>query len=194
MTEKLVEHSAGVTKEHRKDFVDRLSKAFLWQEEVASYLRRHGIECETPKNETLYPRGEQYDKIRKTFWDIKVFDGRFQIEVKAIGYKFTTEKNFPFNPIMIETCEGFDGRPVKPVAYVNVCKETRCAIWIPLSSRSAWTKARRVDQERQIESEYYMCPLSYAKSIGDLAERFRRIAGFNPGGVPASEYSIKEAM
>ena len=97
------------------------------------------------------------------------------IEVKGQRRLFTSDVNkFPYETQIVDTVESWDGKTVKPIAYVMVCMQNLECVAIPTKSEPHWTVTKRFDRYKQQEFEFYVVHRRFIRSMDDLRQHLLR--------------------
>jgi hypothetical protein len=81
---------------------------------------------------------------------------------------------FPYETQIVDTVESWDGKTVKPIAYVMVCMQNLECVAIPTKSEPHWTVAKRFDRYKQQEFEFYVVHRRFIRSMDDLRQHLLR--------------------
>lgn len=161
----------------------RMHNSVKFEAHVGDCLLEAGIPCtfQRPGEEKEFRwRPDETFEATKKQKDIHLFDGRV-VEVKAPDYYWTSKRNFPFNPLMVETVRGFDEKEVKPIAYVNVSQKTlaKVAFWVD-DSRETWIERKGRDDKAGYESMLYWVSTDWLVGWELFLDRlYRTVMGFS---------------
>jgi len=153
-------------------FKKELEAGFEWQLKVAKYLKQCGFNPKVPK---LTFRDKIADAhLYKDLEDIECC-GKL-IEVKSRKLYFTCPNDFPYDTIMIDTTDGWDGKENKPDAYVCISRFTDKMIVLPSRKTCKhWVKTRRFDNTRKIYVDSYECHREHWRSMDSFVLALNKI-------------------
>lgn len=135
---------------------------------VADLLQHFGV----PKVDVpAFSIATTHDQIRdKTLNEKDVIVDDLVLEIKSSSRSFTNADDFPFNPVMIDTVNGFDNKIIKPFAYVMISQITQGIFVIPTSTKYDWTIRTYWDAERQIEDQFYLVKKRHCRPFIEMVD------------------------
>lgn len=147
-------------------FCSELLKGYLWQLFVGERFRLMGYEVCVPQ---MSYKGLKHAKEYLNSRDLTV-NGKI-VEVKSRNYKFTSQDDFPFPTILIETKSGFEGKKDRPVMYVSVCQQNgaMCALDVK-KTYNQWSAVKIYDRVRKVSSMTFQCEKGLWESVDSAAE------------------------
>ena len=148
-------------------FCKELLKGYLWQLFVGERFRLMGYEVHVPQ---MSYKGLKHAKEYLDSRDLTV-NGKI-VEIKSRDYTFTSQDDFPFPTILIETKSGYEGKKTKPVMYVNVCQHNgaMCALDVKKTYKQ-WSARRIWDRVRKVGSMTFECEKGLWETVDSAAER-----------------------
>ena len=153
-------------------FERELRAGFHWQTVVADHLRASGCVVVESVIDDAGGRVAGKSARFKDTADLLV-DG-LVVEVKSRRRRFTGPHDFPFPTVIVDTCESWEAKTRKPVAYVFVSQFTQGLMWCAADTRPLWTRAEQYDTVRRMLCENFVVPVSACQPMATLLERFRR--------------------
>lgn len=140
-----------------------------YNELVAKYLKRRGIDCFVPELKFAKDSTE-WKNFTNNEKDIILSSGRI-IEVKSSGQVFDwSPKSWPLNSVIVDTKSGYDAKVRRPIAYVYVSQETKAMLAIPTEKPNNWTVQRKFDKYRKIEDDFYFAPRTHLRPMENLVK------------------------
>lgn len=152
-------------------FKKELEEGQAWQNHVGNFLRLSGLDVHIPPltvRESIKEAGKWSDSK-----DLIVKDQ--VIEVKARNERFTIPESFPYDTIFVDTVSGYEAKKVKPIAYINISKQTGSMIALPSTSSIGWLTENRFDHVRKIYDDFYLAPKMRFHVIDVLVDRLKRL-------------------
>jgi len=139
-----------------------------YNELVAAYLKRNGIDCEVPELE-IAERPEDWSKFTNNEKDIILGTGEV-LEVKSINQNFTGDpSSWPMPRAIVDTYSGYHGKKTRPLAYVFVSQQTKQMLAISTEKPSKnWVVERKYDKYRNKEDDFYFAPKGELRPIDKL--------------------------
>lgn len=128
---------------------------------VAAYLQLKGRDVTLPAHRVAPNREERY-----AFQD----NGDLMVakphQVKETSYEFTSNTDFPFDPIIVDE-EYKVKRQLNnpPAGYWIVNKDKSAALFIPWETKPKWTTFTSYDKKQGRECTFLRCPLSLTHYI-----------------------------
>lgn len=112
-----------------------------------------------------------HDEIRdKTLNEKDVIVDDLVLEVKSSSRSFQNVDDFPYNPVIVDTVNGFDSKIIKPFAYVMISQITQGIFVIPVSTKYDWTIQIFYDAQRDIEESFYMVRKRHCRPFIELVD------------------------
>lgn len=91
------------------------------------------------------------------------------IEVKGQGRSFTGEPaDFAYDSQIVDTVESWEGKRVRPVAYVFLSEPTKQCLVLPTRSRPHWRIETKFDRLKRRSIDFYVVPGNELRSMDDL--------------------------
>ena len=174
--------------ENDKLFFDECRKGQKWQEYVGRYIEKRGLEVNMPElsfrsNPNVADFSEddagrfalarkKQEMARKEFVNSKdiVIVPNIIIEVKSRRLKFTSQKDFPYSTVIIDTVSGYNQKDPKPILYVSVSRDTGAMIATRGRCPERWSNRKVFDKVRRIKETNYECGLEYWRPLDDYLE------------------------
>ena len=147
-------------------FFSQLKEGFEWQKLPKLFFELHGLHVEMPEltiRDSIQNAGSYMSSK-----DL-IVNGRI-IETKSRNESFTYPISFPYRTIFIDTVSGFDGKKVKPLAYVFTSRPTGSMICLMSETHNQWQKERKFDRVRKITDEFYVASRTLCVSLDELIE------------------------
>ena len=146
-----------LNKKH-EHFLLGLKSGYDWQLWVAFQLLKEGFFVQVP---TLRLRQRITDEnIYTDEGDIAIYipDKIRKFECKSLKkMKFTSNKDFPRDQIIVDMVSNWDKKKHKPVAVINVCRETQgmFVIFTDWNSKNYWVIKEAYDTVKKYYSDFY---------------------------------------
>lgn len=135
---------------------------------VADLLSSYGIPgVEVPEFSMASNATEIKDKTMNEK-DV-IIDG-LVLEIKSSSRTFRDVDDFPHNPLMVDTVNGFDSKVVKPFAYVIISQITHHLFAIPVATKPNWTIRTYYDADRDHEDRFYMVQKRHCRPFVEMVD------------------------
>jgi hypothetical protein len=147
-------------------FFSQLKEGFEWQKLPKLFFELHGLKVEMPE---LTIRDSIKDAGAYMSSKDLIVNGHI-IETKSRNEAFTYPLSFPYRTLFVDTVSGFDGKKVKPLAYVFISRPTGCMICLMTSTFSSWTIEEKFDRVRGITDKFYLADRRICSELDELIE------------------------
>lgn len=156
-------------------FKKLLVRGYCFQAIPYLFLKAHGFDVEMPELEV---RADIADAARFfDTYDLKV--GESTIEVKTRSFRFTSPFDWPADkiPAFVDTKKKWEGRVVKPFAYIFVSEHTGAMVTTCglASARAGWSEVTRLDNVRGFEETFLTTPRETLRTPEKLVGALRKI-------------------
>lgn len=147
-------------------FFSQLKEGFEWQKLPKLFFELHGFSVEMPE---LTIRDSIKDSGSYISTKDLVVNGHI-IETKSRNESFTYPLSFPYRTVFVDTVSGFDGKKVKPLAYIFISRPTGSMICLMSSTSKLWNIEKKFDRTRHITDEFYTADKKLCVSLDELIE------------------------
>jgi hypothetical protein len=147
-------------------FFSQLKEGFEWQKLPKLFFELHGLKVEMPE---LTIRDSIKDAGAYMSSKDLIVNGH-TIETKSRNEAFTYTLSFPYKTLFVDTVSGFDGKKVKPLAYVFISRPTGCMICLMSSTSNLWSKESKFDRTRKITDTFYLADRKLCTGLDELIE------------------------
>jgi hypothetical protein len=135
---------------------------------VADLLRHFGVpKVDVPE----FSIATTHDQIRDKTLNEKdiVVDGLI-LEVKSSSRSFEDVDDFPYNPLIVDTVQGYEMKIIKPFAYVMISQITHATFVIPTATKYDWTISTFYDAQRDIQEQFYMVTKRHCRPFIEMVD------------------------
>ena len=138
------------------DYEAAFTKGHYYNELVGEYLAVHGIANTVPALEIAKSKADRA-RFTTNEKDVVLADGRV-IEVKSVSpaFDWEPESYTARDTIIVDTESGYQGKAVKPIAYVFVSQVTEAMLVISTKTEGQWHTIIAPDISRGIEAERFL--------------------------------------
>ena len=123
-----------------EEFNERLVIGNEGEQLVWNYLSRRGLQVGMPAFVIRRPKSEA--KKFKDQKDITFFQHVFEVKYRCL--RFTTNADYPYKTVFIDTVHGQDQKEIKPLLHIVISKFTGAMIVLPGTTSGCWTVKENV--------------------------------------------------
>lgn len=146
-------------------FVAEAAKGHAIEERVAHRFESLGFVVERIAP-TIRDNVSQIASYANTV-DMAVEGLRFEVKSRALA--FTGPSDFPYDPVFVDTADGWLKKSPMPSVVLCVSQVTGFGMWLPVrSSAAAWVVRQTRDRVRDITDTFYAAPLACWARVPDL--------------------------
>jgi hypothetical protein len=136
-----------------ESFVDALEKSRSAVFRVAEWLHRHGKEIVIPPIRVVPKGGNASEYVDKC----DLYAGGDRIEVKHKNINFTSEKDFPWDTVIVSNAKTIERNWGLITAYIVVNNKMTHAMIITSDKKDLWWKEKLKPKNKTGEEEFYFC-------------------------------------
>jgi hypothetical protein len=151
-------------------FFSQLKEGYNWQKLPKLFFELHGLSVEMPEltiRDSISTASEYLSSK-----DLIV--NGYSLETKSRNESFTYPLSFPYKTLLVDTVSGFNGKVVKPLAYLFISRPTGSMIGLMTNTRNKWNIEKKYDRVRHITDEFYVADRLLCIQMDELLEELKK--------------------
>ena len=150
-------------------FRRELEEGHRWASKVGALLEAEGLQVAVTPMEWRATLADA-DQFASEY-DLLV-EGQI-VDVKSRRLDFTGAHDFPYRTVIVDTVAGWDAKPVKPVAVIDISQKTGGVFVVPVSTFPEWRQEPAYDRVRQIREVNYTVARDLIRPLEDFVTWLR---------------------
>jgi len=161
------------------DYHKSFALGHSYNQKVAKRLQDNGVSCYAPDLRFAQSVAERFDftQNEKDVVLNNLLDGWLEVKSSSTYWEDGDVSSIrsDFSSLFVDTVSSYQGKLIKPMAYILVSQHTDGMLVVPVSTQPHWgVKKNLYDKQRDLYDDFYLVEHQHLKTFNELLVHIKK--------------------